>query len=71
MAGTTVMGVSRHVFFYYLFFNNSLLYCTIHCQLNISESESETGSSSNRPELASLNNRFLVTALCFSNKVLK
>ena len=32
------MGVSRHVSFYYLFFNNSLLYCTIHCQINISES---------------------------------
>ena len=35
------MGVSRHVSFYYLCFNNSLLYCTIHYQINISESESE------------------------------
>ena len=28
------------------FFNNSLLYCTIHCQINISESESESGELS-------------------------
>ena len=47
------MGVSRHVSLQYLVFNNSLLYITIHCQINISESESVV-KNYEKPKLCTL-----------------